>query len=109
MKKLLTLEFPVEDRQCWRQFEKKERISQKGNRYVKHKGKIYVYRKRKPGAQIVSVVNGEWKVVGRVDCGFHLFIGAEDQLSYHQWQQTPEAREAGKKLLEGLGMKLDGA
>ena len=99
----ITLEIPVENKEkTWKHIKILEQHSRRGNRFVKHDGKILVYKNRKPGTPIVTKKGNEWVQVGRIDIIGTLFLGAKDEMSYAEWQRTPEAREAARSLLRSL-------
>ena len=96
----VTIEWPGQEPKTWRQIKVDEHHSQRDNCFVKHDGKVYVYKSRRVGTPVLSQVDGKWTEVGRIDISCHIFLGGKDELSYSEYSRTPEALEQAEKWME---------
>jgi hypothetical protein len=86
----MTLEWP-EGPEKWRQTRVAVGVSRHSNYYVKHDGKIFVFKDLKEGSKVLGLTDGKWQVVGRITYGT-IFIGGPSEQSYEEWCRSPEGR-----------------
>ena len=80
--------------------------SKNGNIYVKHQGKVYVFKDFKEGTRVYgenrnfNTGEARWVVEGRITKHGAIFLGTG--LSYDEYCETPEGQAEVKKMLESL-------
>lgn len=88
------------DGDLWRSVMVQIALSRRGNWTFKHDGKVYVFKEKKEGQEVLVLDAGKWARVGRVtrQC---VFLG--EGVSSDEYYQTPqgmkEAQEAFGKFL----------
>jgi hypothetical protein len=103
----VTLEWPKNQDGAWLRIKVDEHYSNKANRFVKHGGKVYVYKDRRVGTPVLAQTSDDyvprgWVQVGRIEKGGNIFLGGEDEQSYYEYTCTPEAIEQSRKMMEAL-------
>ena len=71
--------------------------SKRGNYFVKHNGKVFVFKNLRNGTPVLTKTNNGWKIVGRIVDGV-VFIGSKDELSFEEYIRTPEGERQIAKL-----------
>ena len=86
-----------QDGQVWRSVRVKLTFSRNGNWTFKHDSKIYVFREKREGEEVLVLDSGKWIRAGRVarNC---IFLG--EGISSDEYYQTPEGMEAALKALQ---------
>ena len=96
----VTFEIPNGTKQ-WRTFQVTAYSTRNGNLKTTHNNEIYVWKDMRHGEAVLKLVKkpaSHWVKVGRVTHGT-VFIGADNELSYNEYMQTPEALEASRELM----------
>jgi len=100
-----TIEFP-DGPGKWLQYKVKYFYSKRGNFYAKlardsDKEEIYVWKSFEDGTPVLTLKDGKWVECGRIS-GYTVFIGGKDELSYHEWLETPEGKTWMKEQLKAI-------
>jgi hypothetical protein len=74
-------------------------FSRNGNWTFKHNGRVYVFRQKKEGEEVLVFTNGSWVKVGRTTRD-GVFLG--EGLSYGEFCSTPEGMKSAKEALESF-------
>lgn len=101
----VNLEWPAEVREdgsrAWNRVKAPIRYSKRGNMFVKHDGKIFVFENMKEGTPVVRHVDGQWREVGRI-VYYTVFLGGKEEQSYEEYLRSPEGRAAAEELMRSL-------
>jgi hypothetical protein len=84
------------DGAVWRSVSVNVAMSRKGNWFFKHDGKVYVFKEKRQGEQVLVLENGKWVKAGRITRG-DIFLG--QGLSYGEFCLTPEGLRSGQEAL----------
>ena len=94
------LEFFEEDGK-WIRYEASYSRSRQGNFYIKHEGKVYVFKNFENGTPVLTKNGDGWEKVGRIS-HHYVFVGPDDKPSYYDWLESPEGEEATRRFLQSL-------
>jgi hypothetical protein len=84
----------------WRTIRVTVYTSRNGNMTAEYNGERYVWKDMRHGEKVSKLdkATKKWVQVGRVTHGT-VFLGKEGELSYEEYQRTPEALEASRQFL----------
>jgi len=102
----VTLEWIGVQPKTWMQAKVDLHYSAMNNNFVKHRkdgediAKVYVFKDCKAGTPVVTKIGKEWVEVGRIDISGNVFLGTKEQLSYAEYNRTPEALESSRTFMK---------
>ncbi len=87
------------DAEVWRSLSVDVKTSRRGNFTFKHAGRVYVFRQKRDGEEVLALENGKWVKTGRITRG-DIFLGPG--ISYDEYVSTPEGMKNVKAALESF-------
>lgn len=88
-----------QDGQVWRSVLTNLTVSRRGNFTFRHDGKVYVFKEKREGSEVmVQAMNG-WQKAGRVTRGT-VFLGLG--ISSEEYYRTPKGMKEAKEALQNF-------